>query len=88
MKLKKIIEFIDEKIPQSLALSYDKVGFKGDYDLNQDIKSVKIYMDLLPRDDVGCENTLIITHHSPLFVPKTPIRIRQTAGEPLRQASA
>ncbi|WP_407380687.1 Nif3-like dinuclear metal center hexameric protein [Methanobrevibacter sp.] len=72
MKLKKIIEFINEKIPQSLALSYDKVGFKGDYDLNQDIKSVKIYMDLLPRYDADCENTLIITHHSPLFVPKTP----------------
>ena len=63
---------INEKIPQSLALSYDKIGFKGEYDLNQDIKSIKIYMDLFPQDDADCDDTLIITHHSPLFVPKTP----------------
>ena len=72
MKLKEIIEFIDEKIPQSLALESDEVGFKKDYDLTQDITSIRIYMDLLPEDDLDCENTLIITHHPPLFVPKTP----------------
>ena len=71
MKLKEIIEFLDEKIPKSLALDFDEVGFKKDYDLEQDILSVKIYMDLLPEDDNG-ENTLIITHHPPLFTPKTP----------------
>ena len=72
MKLNKIIEFLNEKIPESLALSYDKVGFACDYDLNQDIKSIKVFMDLFPQDDVGCADTLIITHHSPLFIPKTP----------------
>lgn len=72
MKLKDIIEFLNEKIPESLALKDDGIGFKKDYDLNQEIKSIKIYMDLFPQDDVGCENTLIITHHSPLFIPKTP----------------
>ena len=72
MKLKEIIEFLDEKIPPSLALDHDEVGFKGDYDLNEDINSIIVYMDLLPEDDLNCENTLIVTHHPPLFVPKTP----------------
>ena len=72
MKLKEIIEFLDEKIPPSLALDRGEVGFKGDYDLNEDINSIIVYMDLLPEDDLNCENTLIVTHHPPLFVPKTP----------------
>ena len=72
MKLKEIIEFIDEKIPKSLALDADEVGFKSDYDLSQDITSIKVYMDLLDEDDENPENTLIITHHPPLFIPKTP----------------
>ena len=72
MKLKKIIEFIDEKIPKSLAIDYDEIGFKREYDLNTDIDFIKIYMDLLPEDDEYFENTLIITHHPPLFIPKTP----------------
>jgi hypothetical protein len=41
MKLKEIIDFIDEKIPPSLALDSDEVGFKKDYDLEEDITSVK-----------------------------------------------
>ena len=72
MKLKEIIEFLDKKIPESLALKTDEVGFKKDYNMDQDIESVKIYMDLQPEDDDVYENTLIITHHPPLFVPKTP----------------
>ena len=72
MKLKEIIEFLDEKIPPYLAMDHDEVGFKGDYDLNEDINSIIVYMDLLPEDDLDCKNTLIVTHHPPLFVPKTP----------------
>ena len=72
MKLKEIIEFIDEKIPPNLALSFDNIGFTGDYDLNKDIKNIKIFMDLLPRYDNFNDDTLIITHHPPLFKPKTP----------------
>ena len=72
MKLEEIIKFIDEKIPKSLALDSDNVGFKKDYDLEEEISSIKIYMDLLPEEDMDRENTLIITHHPPLFVPKTP----------------
>lgn len=72
MKLKEIIEFLDERIPPSLALESDEVGFKGDYDLTEEIESIRIYMDLLPEDDLDYENTLIVTHHPPLFVPKTP----------------
>jgi putative NIF3 family GTP cyclohydrolase 1 type 2 len=72
MKLKDIIEFLDEKIPPSLALDNDEIGFKMDYDLTEEINTIKIYMDLLPEDDLNNENTLIITHHPPLFVPETP----------------
>ena len=72
MKLKEVIDYLDEKIPKSLALQTDEVGFKKDYDLSQNISSIKIYMDLLPEDDGTAENTLIITHHPPLFVPDTP----------------
>lgn len=72
MKLKEIIEFIEEKIPKELALDFDRVGFGNDYDLNQNITSIKIFMDLFPEDDKSDDNTLIITHHPPLFVPKTP----------------
>lgn len=72
MILKDIIEFIDDNIPPSLALKSDDVGFKGKYDLSQEISSIKIYMDLLPEDDDAMDNTLIITHHPPLFVPTTP----------------
>lgn len=72
MKLKEIIGFLDEKIPKSLALDGDEIGFKTDYNLEQDITSIKIYMDLLPQHDPNNKNTLIITHHPPLFIPKTP----------------
>ena len=72
MKLSEIIDFLDEKIPKSLALEADEVGLKKDYDLSQSIESIKIYMDLLPENDANYENTLIITHHPPLFIPKTP----------------
>ena len=72
MKLGEIIDFLDERIPKSLALEGDEIGFKKDYDLSKDIESVKIYMDLLPEDDINSENTLIITHHPPLFIPETP----------------
>lgn len=72
MRLEEIIEFLDEKIPKSLALEFDELGFKKDYDLNQNISTIKIYMDLLPEDDENNDDTLIITHHPPLFTPKTP----------------
>ena len=72
MKLSEIIDFLEEKIPKSLALKGDKIGFKRDYDLAQNIELIKIYMDLLPEDDNDSKNTLIITHHPPLFIPKTP----------------
>lgn len=72
MKLKEIIDFLNEKIPEELALDFDNVGLMGDYDLNEDITSIKIFMDLIPQYDDFDEATLIITHHPPLFEPKTP----------------
>ena len=72
MKLKEIIEFIEKKIPKELALPNDNVGFQDEYNLNQEINSIKIYMDFIQEYDEYLENTLIITHHPPLFKPKTP----------------
>lgn len=71
MKLKEIIDFIDEKIPPKLALDFDSVGFGGDYDLTQEINHVKILMDIYPENDFS-KDTLVITHHPPLFIPETP----------------
>lgn len=72
MKLKEIIDFLNNEIPQDLALINDNVGLMGSYDLTQEITSIKIFMDLYPQDDNYPDNTLIITHHPPLFSPKTP----------------
>lgn len=55
-----------------MALDFDNVGLMGEYDLNADIDCIKIFMDLWPQLDEFDENTLIITHHPPLFEPKTP----------------
>ena len=72
MNLKYITDFIDEQIPEKLALNFDSVGLVDNYDLNLEIETIKIFMDLLPEDDNLSPNTLIITHHPPLFIPKTP----------------
>ena len=72
MKLNEIIKFLNDKIPQDLALDGDKVGLMGNYDLTQEITSIKIFMDLNPKDDDYPNDTLVITHHPPLFTPKTP----------------
>ena len=72
MKLKEIIAFLDEKIPPELALEFDNVGLMGDYDLDLEICSIKLFMDLWPELDEFNGNTLIITHHPPLFKPNTP----------------
>ena len=71
MKLKTIIDFLEDKIPQNLALDFDNVGLMGEYDLDLEISSIEIFMDLMPEYD-NSPNTLIITHHPPLFTPKTP----------------
>ncbi|MBR4447812.1 Nif3-like dinuclear metal center hexameric protein [Methanobrevibacter sp.] len=72
MKLKEIIDFLDEKIPENLALDFDTVGLMGNYNPDLDISSIRIFMDLWPEYDDFSEDTLIITHHPPLFNPKTP----------------
>lgn len=72
MKLKEITDFIDSEIPRNLALENDKIAFQTDYNLNQEINHVKIFMDILPDDDNFSKDTLVITHHPPLFKPKTP----------------
>ncbi len=75
MMLKEIIRFLDDEIPPKLALSSDTIGFLKEYDLNQSINSIKLYMDLHPEDDCYKDNILVITHHPPLFKPDTPTYI-------------
>ncbi|MCI6775348.1 MAG: Nif3-like dinuclear metal center hexameric protein [Methanobrevibacter boviskoreani] len=74
MILKDIIEYIDNRIPKDFGLEDDNIGFQGEYDLNQEIDSIYILMDLYREDDLRFseENILIVTHHPPLFTPKTP----------------
>lgn len=73
MLLKDICKFIETKIPLKYALASDKIGFADEYDLNLEINSVKVLMDLFKEDDDKFdEKTLIITHHPPIFRPKTP----------------
>ena len=52
-------------------MDFDNVGLMGEYDLDLEISSIEIFMDLMPEYD-NSPNTLIITHHPPLFTPKTP----------------
>lgn len=75
MKLSEITDFIENNISKDLALENDFCGLKDNYVLNQDIEKIKIIMDLYPQYDNFDEKTLIITHHNPLFIPKTPTYI-------------
>lgn len=72
MLLGDIEKLLELKVPSKLALETDYIGFLDDYDLNQDIEKIRIYMDLYPEYDNSEESTLILTHHKPLFIPKTP----------------
>ena len=67
MLLKDICKLIESKIPLKYALSSDKIGFADEYDLDLEINSVKVLMDLFKEDDDEFnEKTLIITHHPPM----------------------
>ncbi|AMK14757.1 Nif3-like dinuclear metal center hexameric protein [Methanobrevibacter olleyae] len=68
-----IFNIIDEMIPRKFALKNDKIGYFGKNFDNLDIKNIKIVMDLLPEDDLKFnKEDLVISHHPPLFMPKTP----------------
>ena len=86
MKLEEIISFLDKKVPSDLALDFDNVGLMGEYDLNSDISSIKIFMDLWPEFDEFDEDTLIFTHPPPLFEPKNWDVIDGGANEALAEA--
>lgn len=72
MLLKEIINFIDLKIPKNLALKGDNIGFVNqEIDLNQNIEEIVVLMDLTPDLDNFNNKTLVISHHPPIFSPKT-----------------
>jgi dinuclear metal center YbgI/SA1388 family protein len=73
MKLNDVLKVIDKKIPEKLALKEDKVGYFSLHDENIEIKKIKVFMDIFVHDDKKAEeNELLISHHNPLFIPKTP----------------
>ena len=47
MLLNDICKFIENKISVKYALASDKIGFADNYNLNIEINSVKVLMDLL-----------------------------------------
>lgn len=68
-----IFNIIDELVPRKFALENDKIGYFGKTFDNSDIKNIKVMMDLFPDDDLEFNrDDLVITHHPPLFMPKTP----------------
>ncbi len=68
-----IFNILDELVPRHYALKEDKIGYFGKTYDNSEIKNIKILMDLLPEDDNNFEKgDLVIAHHPPLFMPKTP----------------
>lgn len=73
MYAKDIFNIIDDLVPKKLALKEDNIGYFGKNFENYDVKSIKIMMDLLPEYDLKSKkDDLIISHHPPLFLPKTP----------------
>ena len=68
-----IFNVIDELVPRKYALKNDNVGYFSKNYENLDIKNINVLMDLLPEDDSKFdEGDLVISHHPPLFMPKTP----------------
>jgi len=72
MKAIELIKLIEDLVPKELGLKNDKIGYLSqNTDVN--IEKIKVLMDLYPEDDLNSkENELFITHHPPLFTPKTP----------------
>lgn len=68
-----IFNILDGLVPRKYALKGDKIGYFGKTYDNSQIKRIKVMMDLLPEDDLMFEKgDLVIAHHPPLFMPKTP----------------
>ena len=68
-----IFNVIDELVPRKYALKNDNIGYFSKNYENLDIKNINVLMDLLPEDDLKFEEgELVISHHPPLFMPKTP----------------
>ncbi|MDR2623625.1 MAG: Nif3-like dinuclear metal center hexameric protein [Methanobrevibacter sp.] len=75
MKVTELIRIIEDLIPKELALEGDEVGYLHPRS-DVDVEKIKVVMDLYPEDDLNSEeNELFITHHPPLFTPKTPIYV-------------
>lgn len=73
MIAKDLFQKINNIIPENLALKEDTVGYMGNNNLlNFEINSIKITMDHFLKEDKNLKkDELIITHHPPLFNPKS-----------------
>ncbi len=87
MKLKDVIQWIDQKIPFSLAEAWDNVGLMiGDPE--QEVRRMAVTLDPLPEAAeeaarLGCQ--VLLAHH-PLFF--TPIRKLDLSSDPGRMVRA
>ena len=68
-----IFNIIDELVPRKFVLKGDTSGYFGKTFDNLEINNIKILLDLLPEDDLKFKkDDLVIAHHPPFFMPKTP----------------
>jgi len=71
--MENIFEKIDSEIPKELSIKGDRLGYFGPKFQNKEIEKITVMMDLLVEyDNNSKDNELFITHHPPLFSPKTP----------------
>ncbi|MDR1819232.1 MAG: Nif3-like dinuclear metal center hexameric protein [Methanobrevibacter sp.] len=72
MKVIELIKLIEDLIPKELGLKNDKIGYLSQ-NTDMDIEKIKVLMDLYPEEDLNSnKKEMFITHHPPLFEPKTP----------------
>jgi putative NIF3 family GTP cyclohydrolase 1 type 2 len=77
MLASELFKIIENKVPLSLALKDDKVGFMGPGHPDEiEVENVAVILDILPETDPNSEETdLLVCHHPSLFPPTTPTYI-------------
>jgi putative NIF3 family GTP cyclohydrolase 1 type 2 len=75
MLASELFKIIENKVPLSLALKDDKVGFMGPGHPDEiEVENVAVILDILPETDPNSEETdLLVCHHPSLFPPTLPL---------------
>ncbi|BDZ70825.1 Nif3-like dinuclear metal center hexameric protein [Methanobacterium petrolearium] len=77
MLASELFKIIEDKVPLSLALTDDKVGFIGPGHPDEiEVENVAVILDIHPETDPNSEEAdLLVCHHPSLFPPTTPTYI-------------